>query len=167
MSWSVFKLAWGKNGTPDTLTGTADHMDITDLTATKFLVILNHELASGQTEPIFQFNNDTGSNYAYRENDNGTADSTGISQSGWFHWTPVNTTDNFGIIYVINIGSEEKLGISFNIGANTAGATNAPGRREWVYKWANTSNQITEIDCDNNGTGDFLTDSNLSALGTD
>ena len=160
-------MAWAKNGTPDTLTGTGDLMTITDLTANKFNVFLHHELASGQTEPLFTFNNDTGNNYAWRQCSDGGTDSTATSEAYWFHYTASNYSDNFGIFYVFNISAEEKLSVSWAIGANTAGAANAPSRREFATKWANTSDQITEIDATNNGTGDYLTGSNLSALGTD
>ena len=163
----VTKMAWAKNGTPDTLTGVADHMDITDLSAVKFVIFLSHVIGSGQTEPLHRFNNDTANNYAYRYSSDGGADGTGVNSAFWFTYTAANNNDNFVVKYVINISAEEKLGILHAVGANTAGAANAPARREFAVKWDNTSAQITEIDVDNNGTGDFLTGSNLSALGTD
>ena len=48
------KMAWAKNGTPNTLTGGADDCDITDLTANKFNIILVHKLQTGGTGQIAQ-----------------------------------------------------------------------------------------------------------------
>mgnify|MGYP003978294197 FL=1 len=159
-------MAWGKAGS-DTLTGTGDLMTITDLPANLSNFFISHTLASGQTEPLITFNNDTGSNYAYRYSSDGGSDSTQTSGSNVFTHTASNTTDNSWLMYCINISAEEKLFLMWSMGANTAGAGNAPTRREYAGKWVNTSAQITEIDATNGGTGDFLTGSNLTALGSD
>ena len=159
-------MAWGKAGS-DTLTGTGDLMTITDLPANLSNFFISHTLASGQTEPLITFNNDTGSNYAYRYSSDGGSDSTQTSGSNVFTHTASNTTDNSWLMYCINISAEEKLFLMWSMGANTAGAGNAPTRREYAGKWVNTSAQITEIDATNGGTGDFLTDSNITALGSD
>ena len=158
-------MAWGKAGS-DTLTASGDLMTITNLTASKFNVFLSHAIASGQTEPVTTFNNDTSTNYAYRYTTDGSGNFTGSSTS-LFLYTGSNTKDNLSLMYTFNIAGEEKLCIYWAVGANTAGAGTAPSRREFVGKWANTSAQITEIDQRNNGTGDYLTDSNLTALGSD
>jgi hypothetical protein len=142
-------------------------MTITDLPANLSNFFISHTLASGQTEPLITFNNDTGSNYAYRYSSDGGSDSTQTSGSNVFTHTASNTTDNSWLMYCINISAEEKLFLMWSMGANTAGAGNAPTRREYAGKWVNTSAQITEIDATNGGTGDFLTGSNLTALGSD
>ena len=159
-------MVWGKAGS-DTLTGTGDLMTITDLPANLSNFFISHTLASGQTEPLITFNNDTGSNYAYRYSSDGGSDSTQTSGSNVFTHTASNTTDNSWLMYCINISAEEKLFLIWSMGANTAGAGNAPTRREYAGKWVNTSAQITEIDATNGGTGDFLTDSNITALCSD
>ena len=159
-------MAWGKAGS-DTLTGTGDLMTITDLPANLSNFFISHTLASGQTEPLITFNNDTGSNYAYRYSSDGGSDSTQTSGSNVFTHTASNTTDNSWLMYCINISAEEKLFLMWSMGSNTAGAGNAPTRREYAGKWVNTSAQITEIDATNGGTGDFLTGSNITALGSD
>ena len=159
-------MVWGKAGS-DTLTGTGDLMTITDLPANLSNFFISHTLASGQTEPLITFNNDTGSNYAYRYSSDGGSDSTQTSGSNVFTHTASNTTDNSWLMYCINISAEEKLFLMWSMGSNTAGAGNAPTRREYAGKWVNTSAQITEIDATNGGTGDFLTGSNITALGSD
>jgi hypothetical protein len=72
----------------------------------------------------------------------------------------------FGFAYICDIDGEETLGIVFGMNAGGSGAGTAPKRREAVGKWATTT-QFTEIDLINSSTGDFNTDTNLSALGTD
>ena len=50
---------------------------------------------------------------------------------------------------------------------NTIGAATVPGRIEEVAKWINTSSQITEIDFDNNNTGNYEVGSILKVWGSD
>jgi len=158
-------MAWGKAGS-DTLTGTGDLMTITDLPANLSNFFISHTLASGQTEPLITFNNDTGSNYAYRYSSDGGSDSTQTSGSNVFTHTASNTTDNSWLMYCINISAEEKLFLMWSMGANTAGAGNAPTRREYAGKWVNTSAQITSSSFTPQ-SGTVNTDSNLSVLGSD
>ena len=159
-------MAWAKNGTPDTLTSSGDDMTISDVTDLKFQMYMCYMIASSTIDPHMRFNSDTGSNYAYRYNDNGGTDGTGTSAAIMLHGTGNSTTPQFAITYCINISSEEKLIINFAIGQNTAGAGTAPNRRESVSKHAQTSNPITAVNSHNSGAGSYDTDSNLSALGT-
>ena len=63
-------------------------------------------------------------------------------------------------MFVVNNASNEKLCIYNVIHNGTSGAGTAPNRQEWVGKWANTSDQITEIDISPDGgnldTGSFI-----------
>ena len=163
-------MAWAKNGTPDTLSSTSDTIDITDQTSTKFNMMMYHFIGSSTITPILQTGNgslDTGSNYASRYSSNGTTDSTETSASDLDWGFGGSDTTAFGIIYGINISSEEKLFIQFYVYQNTAGASTQPQRSEMVGKWTNTSNQFDYFTVKNVSTGDFQSDSNLSALGTD
>jgi hypothetical protein len=75
-------MAWSKNGTPDTLGSAGDVMTISDMSAKKFNVILDHELATGNIDNAkWTFNNNTSSVYAYRHSKNGAADGTSTSQA--------------------------------------------------------------------------------------
>jgi len=169
----VFKLAWSKNGTPNTLGSAGDTITISDLTSTKFNVILSHSFQSGASRT--QLGNrlgytsiDSGNNYSNRLSNNGGADATNTSLD---IMSTENTTigDKFQIVYGVNIATEEKLIIAFTSIQNTAGAGNAPARSEAVGKWANTSNQFdqTQLVNYNPGSSDFDTNSNLTAIGTD
>ena len=161
-------MAWARNGTPNTLSGTADDCDITDLTANKFNQMLFHAIASGQVNSTCTLNNDGTSVYAFRYSDDGGTDGTGTSQLGLDSDYSYNNTSSFKVGYLISISGEEKLYISFEINAATAGASNPPNRREWVSKYVPSPDaDVTRIDWNNSGTGDYAVGTNLSAIGTD
>lgn len=167
----VFKLAWSKNGTPNTLSGTADDMDITDLTAKKFnqFLVASQGSSSNQTQQNFTFENNSNTVYARRSSGNGGADTTGTSATFvTSNYGISNWGDQFTVMYGISISGEEKLFIYYVIWGNTAGAANAPERVEVVAKFVpSPDSDITRIDINNSGSGDFQIGDNVSALGTD
>ena len=160
-------MAWAKAGTT-TLTGTADIIDIDPVTDNKFITVLHHGLYSGDSNGTFNFNSDTGSNYAQRNNYAGGSEGTSVSQTK-FSYDDSSTHDSiFVISYIINIAGEEKLIIAdqSTVGSTGAGAT--PNRAEQVGKWANTSNAITSIKhTQTSGGGDYVINSNVSVISTD
>jgi len=162
-------MAWAKNGTPDTLGSAGGAVTISDLTATKFNVIMCHLLQNGAIDQKFIIDGLTTSTYAQRKSNNGGSDTTSVSRANidWGHGGVAN--DQFYIAYGINISSEEKLFMAWSMGANTAGASNAPVRTEGTGKQSGTSSAFTQIETnDNGGSGtDIGTSSNLSALGAD
>ena len=162
-------MAWAKLGTT-TLGSAGDDLDITSMTANKFNQFLVHTLNTGGTSKHnFTFDNNNNTDYARRRSYNGAADSTDTSQVQ-IEYLGDEASDRFEVIYGSNIASEEKLNIHFAITRNTAGAGNAPNRAEAVSKADTTTNsgQYTRIDCNNTGgSGDFDTNSNISALGSD
>jgi hypothetical protein len=70
-------------------------------------------------------------------------------------------------MFIINNSANEKLVIGHTVDQNTAGAGTAPDRLESVAKWANTSDQITEIDVTNTSGGSFDTGSIIKVWGSD
>lgn len=169
MSWSVFKLAWAKNGTPETLSGSGDTQSISDLTAMKFIVFLAHHLqVTNSINTNIRFDGVTNTDYARRRSRNGGTDATETSQTS-SNGGNGDSSDHFNIVYTINISSEEKLFICHGAEANTAGAANAPNRNEFIGKMDTSTNsgQFTQFDFINSGSGDYNTNSNLSAIGTD
>ena len=124
--------------------GTVTSLDTGTFTAKKYLWIQCFMKPSGSPSFSPIFNNDTGSNYAFRYSDNGGTDATNTSQTdlGTLNQGYSNTFTN---IFVINNQSNEKLCLVHGINQTTAGAGYAPARRELVAKWANTSNQITSF----------------------
>jgi hypothetical protein len=158
-------MAWNKNGTPVTLTGTGSDMDITDLTAKNFHVLLTHILAGGGDHGgAITFDNDT-SSYADRRNLNGGTDATDTSQSSTRSKTGWND-DHFQVMYIADIDGEETLTISFTVGTGGAGAGNDPNRIEVVSKYDGTS-QFTRVDIAKSGADDFAAGSNVCMLGSD
>lgn len=166
-------MAWAKNGTPDTLTSAGDALTISDLTATKFNVILNHGYDDGGASGITYaatIDNITTSTYAERTSENGAADTTSTSRTNISLQPAFNPNDQLNVIYSINIATEEKLFIAFDVDTRSGtGAATAPNRREIVSKQSGTSTAYTRIDVTDTGgaAAKFDTDSNLSALGTD
>lgn len=151
-----------------TLASTGDDIDITNMTASKSNQMLFHAISSGQVNSGGTFNNDGGSVYAYRGADNGGTDYTAASTNGFYFDYSYNNSTAFSVAYIISISGQEKLCISFEINAGTSGAGNAPNRRLWVSKYVpSTDADITRIDMNNAGSGDYAVGSNLSALGSD
>ena len=151
--------------------GGADTITVEDLTAKKNLMVqVKTFTVGGNIKPAMRFNNDSGSNYATRDSQDGGTDATEtsvaeirLSQDG--HGGTVGV---FAFtINVINDASNEKIVTADTIRSNATGAGTAPARYEIASKWANTSNAITRVDIINEGTGDFATGSEVAVYGTD
>ena len=163
----VFKLAWSKNGTPHTLGGTATTNTITDMTAKKFNVVLNHLFKTATLYRKVQFNSDTTSVYARRYQPNGGADAVNTSSASIIDGVAVDANDEFFSSYFCSISGEEKLYISFGVNRSTAGAGTAPARIELVGKYVPSPDaDITSITVDRSAST-WAASTNLSALGTD
>lgn len=163
-------MAWAKNGTPDTLTSGGLEMSIADLSGLKFNMFLTASYnASASSAGTFNINNITsGTPYAERYSANGGTDGTETSQNKLLYaYNGTGDDNHFQITSGIGLAGEEKLFISFIVtDAGSTGAGTAPSRLEQVAKWADTSNTIDRVDIDSS-SGNFDTDSNLSAIGTD
>jgi len=155
-------MAWGKAGST-TLSATGDTLTTTGMTASETNQFLFHTLASGNADTRYKYNGTD--QMALRYNQNGGSDATSTSdtppQQIW-----VAYGDHFNVNYMANVSGEEKLVITFDITASATGAGTAPQRMESVHKSVQ-SDQITEINISNGAAGDYLTDSNLSVLGSD
>jgi len=150
-----------------TLSSAGDTLSSGTITAKKYLWVQAYLKSSGICGIDMTFNNDTGSNYARRGSNDGGADFTSTSSSALSFNTADTDSAHFFNMFIINNASNEKLGISHGVTQNTAGAGNAPERKEQVHKWANTSNQITKIDINNSAGGDYDVDSFIKVWGSD
>ena len=164
-------MAWGKSGTV-TRTTTGDTTSFTMTASNIFNTYMYHKTApSGNANSRGRFGStslDSGTNYAHRYNSSGGTDGTAINQTYGVPTEPQAWTfDDFVVGYFINIATEEKLIMQNVVESNTAGAGNAPYRGEQVAKWANTSNAADIMGMVNLSTGDYTSDDNLSALGSD
>lgn len=152
----------------ETTLGTAgDTISVTSIPARKFLKIVIHTLPTGgTTSNTIRFNNDATNNYSQRHSEDGAADSTATSQSSITMTGGTTTEASFIEIEVVNIATQEKLAIGHGARTNTSGAGSAPiRRRDFIGKWSNTANSITQVDVVNGGTGDFAVGSRVVVFG--
>ena len=137
------------------------------ITAKKYLWIQCY--SEGTSGDIWtDFNNDNNPNYARRYSIDGGPEQTNGSLTALsnFHNAGRAGQEAFSNWFIINNQSNEKLIICHSIQQNTSGAAFAPNRLEIVGKWANTTNQITEIDFDSK-SGNFGSNSILKVWGAD
>ena len=158
-------MVWRKAGTT-TLGSAGDDLDITSMTTNTFNQFLVHIISSGDASIYTTFNNDTGSDYARRTCHNGGTDGTSTSDSS-LDIGFGNADDKLYVHYWVDIAGEEKLGIAHACNRNTTGAGNAPKRVEQAMKFTDTSARITRIDQNNNLSGSYDTNSNITAIGSD
>ena len=151
-----------------TLGGLSDTISVGSINDKRYYMILNSIIPSGAVNNVWQWNSDTGSNYAYRYSNNGAADGTSTSASHMFGSAITDSTPYFGVSYIANRSTNEKLGIAHYVQQSTAGAAYAPNRQEIVGKWANTSNAISSLDVKNSsGSADYASGSEVVVLGWD
>ena len=163
-------MAWGKNGTPNTISGAATgNIDINDLTAKNFNTILYHVIGvgAGTADTEFRVSSDSGTNYSSRNSGNGGADGTFVSDTG-LPQNQYKSYTEFVVTHMCNIDGEEKLFLKWTMEQGDPGAGNITYRRELVGKHATTTGQITDVEYYDHGAGTTIDiGSNLSALGTD
>lgn len=160
------KIDWWQELGRTTLGSAGDTISVTSLPARKYLLVKVLLLDTGGTVgPGFQFNGDTGSNYARRASADGGAEATQTSQTSsnvGFNSASLSFTE----VEIINVATSAKFITGHAAYGNNAAST-APARIEFAGKWANTSDQITRIDVVNLGTGDFAIGSEVVVLGHD
>ena len=161
---------WEELASVDLSGGAADTLSTGTFTAKKYLWIQYFAKAvTDTTSARITFNSDTGSNYARRQQVNGGSDGTGTSLSNIDLWNDDMTVGTTGFLnlFMINNSATEKLGIGHSNQPLGSGAGTAPQRREAVIKWANTSNQITNITLTNHRSGTLDTPTILKVWGSD
>ena len=124
----------------------ATEIDSGTISAKKYLWCqMYHPEPAAAVYTKIRFNNDTGNTMAWRRSNNGGADVTGTSDDE-IRVGESRNLGNFINCFIINNSANEKLIMGHGVHQQTAGATTAPDRDEFVGKWANTSTQITNID---------------------
>ncbi len=160
-------MAWRKAGT-NTLSGAQSNNVVTGITANTFNQFFGHAISGvGVNQVEMQFGNgsiDGSSDYAFRKSDNGGSDGVSASTSVFKLHNSSSQQDKFFVGHILNIASEEKIGIGHIVEANTAGAGNAPNRAESVGKWANTSAQFDQME---HQSTNLQSDTNLTVIGSD
>jgi len=161
---AVPQTSWKELGRT-TLSGDSGEIDVSGFAAKDNLMILALMTASNSNDPFINFNNDEAGNYAVRYSRDGGTDSTDTSQSVGIRLAQGRTSPIFAVMTIRNIASREKLVIGHSNNEQEM-ATNAPERQEFVGKWANTSNAITQVTLDR-ASGNFTSGSELIVLGCD
>ncbi len=146
------------------LSSAGDILDTGTITGCHKLRVVIHTIASGgNIKENIRFNSDSGNNYNRRRSNDGAADSSDTSQAQLEVYGDT-TEDRYLQLDITNKADKWKL-IFGEYNINTAGASNAPSRSEWVGKWQNTSAQITQITVTNDGSGSYDTGSYITVFG--
>jgi hypothetical protein len=152
-----------------TLGTTGDTINVSSLANKRYLMILNHNIATGSNYITWNFGNgsiDTGSNYAWRRQNDGGSDTTSVNATVIEQGAAIFADAMFGVNYISNLSNKEKLMLSWQNYADT-GAGTSPNRVEHAGKWVNTSVVIDQIRQRQPHTGDWLTGSEVVVLGWD
>ena len=154
-------MAWSKSSS---VTGDASSTTLTTGTIEAGTFVQSMLYTDTFVSGKMLFNSDSGSNYARRYSDNGAGDTTntGMDKLAFLY----DLAPALINMYIVNISEEEKLVIGWTCEAGTAGAGTAPNRMEHVFKWANTSAQITDYTVSKNAPS-ITTSTNLTVLGSD
>ena len=128
-------------------TSSGSAITVSSLTDKRYYMVLYDATAqaSGGSDNNWRFNGDTGSNYAHRKQVNGASDSTGTGQNKIYNMESGGSRHEFGVFYIANLASKEKLMTGHNVINWTSGASGDASRKEIVGKWANTSDAINAI----------------------
>ena len=147
------------------LGGASSTLDSGTFTAKKYLWVQAYINAT-TVDTGLTFNGDTGTNYARRWSDDGGTD--GTATGGNNIQVDRGNSTQFLNIFILNNSANEKLGMYHTGTQNTAGAANSPQRRELIFKWVNTSSQITSMIFTKKGSGtDLQAGSIIKVWGSD
>lgn len=153
---TITGIWWEELGRVNYVSGST--MSLSGLTAKKYLKFIVHIIPTGGTLNIgIRFNGDSGANYA---------EAAAGSQTQINTKTAVDANTQFITAELENVAANEKVFRITSTIAGAVGAANVPADGSRAIKWANTSNQITEIDVvATGGTGSMSTNSQLIVLG--
>ena len=134
-----------------------------------YMVLCNLIAGSGTPETEFRLNGDSGTNYLWRWSNNGGADGVPAAQNYMVNGTVGFSGNHLGVSYFANYSSKEKLQLGHAVNNGSTGAGTAPNRNEYVGKWVNTSNPISQMQEVNLGGGgsSYASGSELVVLGYD
>ena len=149
-----------------TLSSTGSTLSSGTFTAKEHLRVTFITIPSGAANPRVRLNNDSGNNYARRRSEDYGSENTVTSDDDVDYGRGTGDVVH-GSLDIINIATKEKLVESHSSVSNGDGAGNAPKSGEIVWKWVNTSDQVTRIDVINSQSGDFAVGSTITVWGAD
>lgn len=156
---------WWEEVGRTTLT-TAGNLLSVSFAARKYLKVIVLLVPTGGTiDGGVRFNNDSGTNYAFAGNTNGTTGAAGSLSS---LPVPAGASANPRTFYIdiTNSSIAEKTVNSVSIEQSGTGGASAPGYRQGYMKWASNA-QVTSIQVTNGGTGTFAIGSEIIVIGHD
>jgi hypothetical protein len=161
---------WWEEIARTTLGSAGDTITVSSIPARKYLKVIGLGIATGGVlDTNFTLDNDTGTNYHLTY----VADLDGTAVVGTSYANcpiEIGQTDIGQMltmeIELTNIGSQEKNFVYRGNSQNAAGAAQN-SYLEAYGKWENTSTQISRIDWNNVGAGDFAIGSEVIILGHD
>lgn len=162
-------MAWAKQDAVDLSGGAATTLTTSVFTPKLFMNIFGYGAGSVSFNPQIRVGDttiDTGSVYAGRRSFDGGADVTATSQTEIVIDGSSDSTPFFFVCWAFNLGADEKLFIMNNVRQAAAGSANAPSRRQTVFKWVETTNQL-DIEQLLASTGNLTTTTQLSSIGSD
>ncbi len=162
-----YPIDWWEEIGRTTLSGAGDTLSVASLPARKYLKIIFSTLSTGGTTSLdLTFNADTGNNYSRRSFVNIVAGGTATSAANLRLDGGAAASNKYGVLEILNISAQEKIGVANVLDAIATGAGTAPSESRQDCKWANTSAQISTVTISNlNGTGDFAIGSEVVVLG--
>jgi hypothetical protein len=136
------------------LTGTASSVSVSSFDAKPYLMFI--------FSPIFGDTNakdckmglgatslDSGSNYARRYRANQGSETTSTSQvpdDVSVIWSSLTATNGFGVYFMTNVSSEQKLMTGWSQSPSSTGAGSVPSRVDFTLKWDNTSDDCQYVE---------------------
>jgi hypothetical protein len=147
-------------------------LDLSSIPDKRYYMLLFNPtgLASASGVAQLRFNADSGTSYAWRRNNDGAGEVGAPSQTDININSITNaiggTEAGFGVAYIANLASKEKLLINHDTQPSASGAGTAPNRQEYVGKWTNTSDPIDQMQIISS-SANYLTGSEMVVLGWD
>lgn len=156
-------MGWKQIGR-QTLSSVGSTIDLSGMPAMNYLKVFVHIAASGgAVDTTLTFNNDSGSNYAFRYSPNFTTETASTSQTGIPLESGSEDNHHFTVMDVINFSSLEKIYMFFNIRAATAGASTNVQTLELRGKYA-SGTQVTRLTA-TTSANNFAAGSEILVLG--
>ena len=151
---------------------TSINLDVTTIPDKPYYMILHNHLNDGTAMRIgIKLNGDDGTPYSYSEtrSPNGANDTTNTGGSELNVTDAANTAEDwFGVMYLANKASRNKLLISDYVGQNATGVTNVPNRVRFNGKWTKGTAAVDQITASRvSGGGVADSGSELIVLGYD
>tara|TARA_R110002167_G_scaffold165507_2_gene362459 strand:+ start:91 stop:579 length:489 start_codon:yes stop_codon:yes gene_type:complete len=162
-------MAWAKLSSVTVGATPVDLIDSGVITSTNFIQTLAFGVPSVPPSNTYidlsiRPNNNANQVYSFKRRTNSGEYSNTVNQSDIDSWA--NETQCFQVCYYANITGEEKLVMKWELAPETNNANYRPNRQHIIGKSADTTD-ITSIRLVNTYSGDYISGSNLSVIGTD